>query len=423
MDSIVQIDQSVYAAYHNHYPFYHTLLVRLFVVDIGMSLFKDANNAVMVYSVFQILSMSAIFAYICLTLYEAGVSKKWTIFAVLAYAFGGYHMMYSITMWKDVLFGGVVALFLCALYRVLKGIGRKNGNYILLVVGALGTCLLRSNGMAAFVLFFIILFFVLRKTEKKALWVLLGTLAMAVILKYPVIKMLNVPQPDMVEFLSIPEQQIARLIADDVPLEEDEIEQLEKIADLNRIKENYLFYLSDPVKNILRQGNPQYLEEHKWDYFLLWLRLGLKHPGKYLEAWIDQTKGFWNGGYDFYVADVTVFQNSYGIELTVKDGILSKPLKYWINAFLSDPAFQLFKAIGLHVWMIVLCGTICAMKKKRQGVMFLLPMAIILTLLITTPVFAEFRYAYGIFTSFPFLMLTFFTTSEPKQQKTVTDQV
>lgn len=415
-DSFKQIGQNLSGVYSNHHPFWHTMMIKI-CMDLGQTVFHDINCAVAVYSVFQILCMAAVFAYICMTMYQAGISWVWIVITGIVYAVVPYHLVFSMTMWKDVLFGGTAALFGCALYRMQEGIGQKGVNYIPLIIGALGCCLFRNNGMAAFILTFAVLFFVLGKTEKKMLWSLLAVIVVAFVLKHPVLKALGVNQPDLAEYLSIPEQQIARLIADDVPLEEDELTQIGKVMNIERARKEYAPEISDPIKYVVRETNQEYLSEHKWEYFTLWLRLGLKHPDSYLMAWIDQTKGYWNGGYEYWITSPIVFNNDFGIFMPERTNIVAKLFRGWVNKFNSVPIFEVFRSVGLHVWIFTLCEMILFAKKRKEGLICVMPIAVVLTLLISTPVFCEFRYAYAVFTLFPFVMLlTFFTPGKKKTE-------
>ncbi len=405
-DSISQIGQNLSGSYSNHHPFWHTMIIRV-VMDAGMTVFGDINSAVMVYSVFQILCMAAIFAYIGMTLYQMNVPSGWIMAVSIAYAVIPYHMLYSFTMWKDILFSGCVALFVCVLFRMQKNIGGNPANCIILAISALGCCLLRSNGLAAFALTWIALAFILKKAGKRILAIMLSAMVIAFIMKHPVLKMLQVDQPDAAEFLSIPEQQIARLIADDASLEDDELLQISRIMDPEAVKREYKPHISDPVKDIVRQTGLDYLSEHKQDYLMLWLKLGIRHPDLYLKAWIDQTRGYWHGGYRYWIVAPGVHHNHFGIEAYPQNNIFFTIVNGWSYLFLFDfPVFQIFTSIGLHVWMVVLLGAVCVIRRRREGLLCVLPLAVILSLLISTPVFSEFRYAYAIFTSFPFIALS-----------------
>lgn len=408
IDSLYQIEQVLHVrAFSNHHPFFHTMIIKI-CIDLGMALFGNINSGVAIYSILQILCMAGIFAFVLTTLYQAGLSKGWISVALMAYVLMPYHILYSITMWKDVLFGGVCILFICALYRIIKDIGSKRTNYVAMFFGAAGTCLLRSNGYLALLLTFFVLIVLLGKEHKKLLLTLLVVLVVTFFMKHGLLKILDVSQPDTAEFLSIPEQQIARLIVEGVDMTEDDIWQINKIMDINQVKTDYLPYISDPIKTIVRNTGQEYLNDHKGDYLKLYIRLAFKYPGIYIKAWIDQTKGYWNGGYPYWVAENGIVDNDYGLQAALGNNLISKIMNKWFGFFLYNNTFKLFISIGLHVWIIILSMVIMIIEKRKESVICVLLLALILTLLVSTPVFSEFRYAYAVFTSFPFVVLITF---------------
>ena len=133
-DSVAQIDQTLSGNYTNHHPFWHTMIINL-CLKAGMLLFNDINSACALYCVFQIFSMAAVFAFLVMTMYQAGIRRGWLIATVLGYMLLPYHVLFSFSMWKDILFGGAVALFGCSLYRMIRGIGSRITNYITLSIG------------------------------------------------------------------------------------------------------------------------------------------------------------------------------------------------------------------------------------------------------------------------------------------------
>ena len=404
-DSMHQINQILSGHYTNHHPFWHTMIIKV-ALTIGMKEYHSIGTGVTIYHFFQIICMAGIFAWLIMTLYQAGVSRAWIIIALLAYIVLPYHVVYSMTMWKDVLFGGAVTLFMCTLFRILKGLGKRWLNYAVIAVGALGTCLLRSNGLIAYAVTFLILTIVLLKTEKKLLIILLCFMIAALILKYPVLQRLNVQQPSTGEYLSIPGQQFARLLWEGVELEEDELAELQKIMDTEAAKQKYNPIISDPVKGTIHS---EYVRENKIKCLSLWLRLGFRHPDVYLRAWIEQTRGYWNAGYEYWIIAAGIQDNNYGIWRPGLDNWILRTMDKWIQDFFSLPVFELFRSIGLHDWILALCATIFFLKKRKEGLFCILPIVNILTLLISTPVFNEFRYNYAVFASFPFVVLITFT--------------
>lgn len=142
---------------------------------------------------------------------------------------------------------------------------------------------------------------IFRKKQYRIILSLVFVLIFSFIMKRPVLAMLNVSQPDTVESLSIPMQQIARVVVDENDLSSQQTELLSKVIDIEKIPDSYSPILHDPIKLLVREkGTVKYLKEHIAEYTKLYLELGLKHPIKFVEAWVDQTKGYWNGGYEYW---------------------------------------------------------------------------------------------------------------------------
>ena len=406
VDSVTQIRQTVTHVYSNHHPYYHTQIVHL-VLNIGTALFGNINAAVATYSVFQIVAMGLCFAFSVFTLWQATRSRRLTLLAFLAYLLLPYHISYSFTLWKDIFFGGVVLLFILGSYRVLKKVGRHPvPNVVLTIVSAFGVCLLRSNGMVAFVITliaFAVLFF--RRGKKAMTFALLGVLAVSFVLKHPVLDALGVTQPDTIESLSIPAQQIARVVADGKPLTEEQRALLGQVVDLDAVPEAYDENISDPIKHLVRDsGRQELLRTRRGDFIRCYLQIGMRYPHKYIEAWIDQTAGYWNGGYRYWIWERGVAENELGLKTTVASSRALSLFEQYRALWRNVPALQPFVSIGLHVWGIVLLALTALVRRDRAALFVTVPfLAVILTLMIATPVFSEFRYAYAVFCGTPFL--------------------
>lgn len=76
-----------------------------------------------------------------------------------------FNICYSCTLWKDVMFAGVVSVFITVLLRILRNIGDIKLNYILLFLSGVGFGVFRSNGWIALVLTFIVMLIFLRKKK------------------------------------------------------------------------------------------------------------------------------------------------------------------------------------------------------------------------------------------------------------------
>lgn len=415
-DSISQISQCFSHSYSNSHPIFHTMLIRFFVM-LGMNIFDDINLGVAFYCIFSIMLMSAAFAYAVVTLYQLKVNFKIIILVVMVYFFHPCHILYSFIVWKDIPFSAAVLLFTVSVFRYIKEISHNRTiNQIMIVVSSFGICMFRGNGLI--VLFVIILsfLFLFKKNYRKLLISFACVLALSLIITYPVLRVLHIEQSDSVELLSIPIQQIGRTINEEKELTESQIRMISKVVDVDEVKSTYKPNISDPLKNLIREkGDREYLNKHMAEYVFLYFQIGLRHPGSYIRGWTDQTKGYWNAGYYYSLFSYVVSNNNLGIKRTV----LSEPIRFicccyfdmWEYFDLTKP----FISIGIHTWLILLAVFIGYRKKDKLVVFLTVPcLAIIFTLLIGTPVYAEFRYAYALFCCLPFLAVIAFCNAPAK---------
>lgn len=389
-------------AYNNMMPFWHTMTVKVFV-ELGLLIFGDINAAVALFHCAQILFLAACFGYAVKTMYEIGL-PRWALAAVfLLFAVQPYNIAYSVTLWKDIPFAGAVLLFITALYRILKSVGTKN--YGPLILGAAGMSLWRTNGLLAFGVTFLVLALLLRKSQPRLLKVMLGVLVACWFLMYPFLTLLGIGQTHFVEVLSIPLQQIARVITQGRTLTPEQTDLLGQILILDRVAQVYDPLTVDPIKyEAFQYGNQEYFLNHPWEYGKLYLQLGLQYPADYLKAWIDETKGYWNGGYFYWIYTQGIHENVYGLVASYGSNPVASLYAALFRYVEKLEILQPFTSIGLQVWAIVSCTLVNALKKRRELLLGIPLVVLAAGLWIGTPVYAEFRYAYPFFLAAPFLI-------------------
>lgn len=166
-DSVDIIKQALYGPYSNHHPYYYTRTVEFFLVR-GMEWFHDINASAAFFSVFQIVFMALCISYVIVTFYQMGIPMKLIMGCLIWYVAMPFHIMYSFTMWKDVMFGGFVVVFIVSVFRIWKKIGEKEFlSYSMLILGGGGMCLFRSNGWISFVLTFFCFLFLFGEDHRK----------------------------------------------------------------------------------------------------------------------------------------------------------------------------------------------------------------------------------------------------------------
>ena len=401
-DSISQMVQLLNGSYSNHHPFYHTMVIKIFVM-LGMHLFNEINAAVATYSVFQIVFTSLCFAFTVSTMARMKAPRWIVIMSIMFFVLMPYHIIYAITMWKDIMFGCFVLMLVTAIFRCMNDIGHMVLDYIMLAVASLGTCLFRSNGFFAFVILTIAFVVLWKLKNKRMLIVFASAIIISFIMKHAVLARLEVPQPDTIESLSIPAQQIARVIQEGCELNDWQRELLSDVIEIDQIPENYKDYISDPIKSLVRQkGNQNLLVEKKSDYIKLYFSLGMKYPMVYLRAWIDQTRGYWNAGYEYWRWALIVQENELGIARTTNNISIDLLLREYLWLFTNLQGLRLFLSIGFFIWIDILMLMIALIRKDKVGAFISLPILVVVaSLLVATPVFSEFRYIYAAFCTLP----------------------
>ncbi|MDE7331110.1 MAG: hypothetical protein K2O16_02565 [Lachnospiraceae bacterium] len=406
-DSINQFEQVLgIIPYSNHHPWMHTLLIKLFY-DMGLAITGSMLVALSCYTFFQMCVLSFSVSYFINTLKQYRIKPLICFLITLFYALVPYHAVYSVTIWKDILFAAAVLCFGCTLLRCIK----KASYADLCIMGISGMmlCLFRSNGWYAFLLCFPILLFYFRKNKKTLYPVFFAIFLVSVLIKYPLMNALHVTQPDLVESLSIPIQQVASVLCNDRKLTDDELELIENVIDLTYIKDLYVPYFADNMKELVRAGHPEYLAEHRQEFFKLWLSLGLRYPGDYLTAYIRQTYGYWYPDFFYLVADAEgVSATSLGVSHTplIRGPLVVKLKEISIKLGGMVPIYGTLWSMGVICWVLIFCIGCAIVRRELQKLILYLPSAaLLLTVLIATPVATEFRYVYFMVFSFPFYLM------------------
>lgn len=407
-DSLNQFEQVLgVIPYSNHHPFMHTLLIKL-LYTIGFKITGSMLVALSFYTFFQMCMLSLSISYFIGTLRQYGVRSAICFVITLFYALVPYHAVYAVTIWKDILFAAAVLGFGCALLRLFK----RTGAFDLCVfaICGLALCLFRSNGWYAFLLCLPFLFFHFRKRKKSLFPILCGVLLAAVIIKYPVMNRLHVVQPDLVESLSIPVQQVTAVICNDRELTSKERSLIEQVVDLTYIKDLYNPYFADNIKELVRAGSQDYLAAHKGEFLKLWASLLLRYPGDYLTAYIHQTYGYWYPDSFYLVAEAEgVSATSLGVSHTPLIGgplvIKAKEISIKLGGML--PLYGTLWSMGVVCWVLIFCiGCAFIRNEKKKLILYLPSVALLLTVLIATPVATEFRYVYFMVLSLPFYIMS-----------------
>lgn len=409
-DSINQFAQILgESPYSNHHPWTHTMLFGFFY-HTGYALTGNMVAAVSCYTLFQMYLLSGSIAYFISTLRIYRIRPFILLMITAFYALIPYHAVFSVTIWKDIPFAAAVLFFGCTILRLTYMNKVRFREMAAFTLSGIMICLFRSNGWYAFVFALPFLLFIYHKRARvfyPALFIILCT---AIIVKYPVMNAFHVEQPDFIESVCIPMQQITAVICNDRALSEEQLDLVENVVDLTYIKDLYNPTFADNIKELVRAGNQDYLTSHKKEFLKLWIDLGLRYPGDYLTAYVKQTYGYWYPDSFYLVAEAEgVSATRYGVSHTPLIGgpLVIKGKEIAIKLGSMVPIYGTLWSMGVACWiMIFSIGTVIIRREYHKLTCYLPSTALLLTVLIATPVATEFRYVYFMVFSLPFYLIT-----------------
>lgn len=402
MDSRVQLSYIEEVIFKNNHPFVQTWFEGG-IYNLGKLLFNNSNLAMGFYTLIQMLILSAIFAYAVRFLYKYKFKPIIVVLVLLAYGLLPQFTIYSVTIWKDVLFGGAMLLLLITLAEMTLSEHLKFSNMLLFILACLMILFFRNNGVYILMVCFPFWVYCFRKKIKIILPVLVGLFAVYFVVTGPIYNYLKVEKPDSVESLAIPLQQVGRVIASDGEMNKNEREYLQSIFNFAEIKDIYSPYIVDPVKN---HANRVELSNTKNQFFSVWLTLFLKNPDTYIEAYLSQTLGYWYPSVKYWTVG-SPYRDSYNIyNINLLPNFLTKVID---SMYSTDYSLSvLCWGIGLGFLMLLLSVVISYIRKieKEKYIAWFIPFfGLWLTMMLASPVYAEYRYVYGLFTSLPIIIL------------------
>jgi hypothetical protein len=469
-DSVWQLEQACgWVSASNHHPYAHTLIIKCFFM-LGYRIFGTYTGAAAFYVFFQMVFMAAVYALVPYHFYKKGIHNFYIALTLLFYALLPINGLYSICMSKDALFSAVLLLYAWQTWKIAESLApadtasvlsgqmtdarrrrlkrtlsKENRDAVLYFISGLAVCLLRSNGIFVFLGTSVCLAVkltrligALRKssgirtedasdratakltsaivkvsglsfdrTWKKYLFSMAGVLLCYLLWQGPVLKALDVEQPDTIEGLTMPTQHLLSAYLNGGTLTEDELAMMNAVVPMDQVATYYNPYFFDIVKEFIRsEGNQEVIAEHKWEYFQLWLKVGLRNPRQYLEAEVKQTLGYWAASipdYQYLYEQYLMAENPF--EMTTQRKVFSYDFSLKVDDFLLR--FQEFYnkvwSLGLNTWLLV-AAFFYAVYRRKTGMLYVPYVMLLVSLLLATPAYSEFRYVYGLFAALPLLI-------------------
>ena len=399
-----------------HHTIIHTLMMSAFI-RLGNLLGLYSLGALL-YSLTQMIIMSAIFSFALryLAYRNAGQTVRFLVFAY--FALYPVNALYSMTGWKDVIFGGLclmLFLFIIEIFRRPKTMLFSKTKIAATCAVAILFTLFRNNAVYALVLFLPFLLLSMRKYWKRLILVAVICTITVSVFNWCAYHVFGIDKPDVGEAMSVPLQQIARTVTyHQSELTQTQTDSLSRYVLVDELPRLYNPRLSDPVK--FNAFNRDAFHDNMSGFIKIWIELGIKYFGEYVESFLYNSYGYWFPDTDYWV--YTYEQIGVGSVELISPGqkqSVSGAIDFLVGGL---PALSMLSSVGFMVWVIVFSvGVMIINRKKNLIVPVLLPGFLWFTTL-ASPVYAEYRYVYGVMLCAPVIfVLSALKTKETPIQK------
>ena len=416
-DAEGQLYQVIAHDYSTHHPLLHTLFLGAFF-ELGGQALGSYSAGMAVHSVVQMLLMAGTFGYTLTYLYRKGISVYLRIALLTFYAVFPTNSILALSTTKDVLFSALVLLYTITVYRMAAGECFKKKDWVVYVLLSGLLLHFRNNAIYAYVLAVPLIYLGLCRRKggenpqdvslrKNYLFMSILALVLFAVSNLALKASLNAQDGSPREMLSIPLQQMARtrVKAEETLLPETR-QELDKYIPSEWVFAAYNPYLADPVKN------RAVIHDDPAGLIGIWIRLGTQHPQIYIDAFLDNSIGYW------FLEDRTHAQ-IYGIGTESGFGYLSTDnrvmpagceivehsylpgLRAAMERIVSDNAYQNLPVIrtifapAFYLWLLCMYAAAAIYRKKYR---LLLPAVFLivyyLTLLLSPTVLIRYMYPF-----------------------------
>ena len=300
-DAIYQIRDFAQGNLTDHQPVIHTLMLGFSVFTLGHTILNSDSLGLAFYCALQIWLMSVLLAWAITKLVRLGFVKS-ALLLFFFLLFFPYNYLLACSTTKDPIFACLFVL--AAIYAIELHVCLRRGCALshtwalqFSLVMLLG-CLFRNNAVYAYVLYLMFAVVVCCKHRKTICFAALMLLAGWMLYTHPIYDALGVHREGRASMLSVPAQQLARAAMTN--RRDLSAGDLQEIAAYYPTWQQYRLGIADDVKKSL---NEQLFASDPIAFFRLWLRVGLKAPLSYIDAFLVLTLGNWYPDMQYPVPD------------------------------------------------------------------------------------------------------------------------
>lgn len=400
-----------YDSLNNHHPAFYVFINYAFL-SLGQAMGLTLAMSVALIALVHLVVLAFCCSYFTVKLRELFSSDVVFVLAWVFFALNPVIAQYSVTIWKDVLFSGLFLVFVIQYAFLII----KSGEFIsdkkrivVFVLIALCCSLLRNNAFVAILISVAFLLYI-KQIRKIAFILLVSILIPFCLISGPGYFLAGVQPTHFAESISVPLQQLGRVVAEKGVITDEQRYFLNQIMPYEQWSEKYNPASPNSIK-FAGNFDDTFLEEHRIDFIACWAQIGLQNPSMYFRAWCAQTLPFWSmTGTTWYVVPPGyVIDSSQGLVVHNLMGDVASYDDFSLYREAHIAAFEpLYNVAGL-VWLAVFSFMVVFCSNKPKKAFIFLPLGLLwLTFLAATPA-SDYRYLFAFLLLVPlFVAICFF---------------
>lgn len=358
-----------------HHPLMHVLILGG-LTELSVMLTQNGNLGIAVYVILQM-----IFALFVLNrVYDFTSSKIQSriisVFSLLFYSFSPIIQLFVIATTKDSIFAFFELWFLINCFKIQSEKKVSKILWIEFAISILGTLVFRKNGVYIVIPAMIMFIIVASSLRRKLILLFVSLMFIYSIYVFVPLTFFNVAGTKSAEMLSVPMQQMTRVYY----FEKDELTKEEEDEITRFIPKSYLEkYIPTTADSVKLGFDSEEFDYNKIDFFKIWLKLGVKHPMSYINAFLVNTVDLWyplavNDGYRWLYGNDETKSDFFDYRVAEPGNqiVLNKPFNIFYEyistskKITANPVASFFLNPGwcLLMWVCLLLKSIFRKDKK-----------------------------------------------------------
>ena len=412
-------------AWTAHHPILHTAMLWL-TRELGRALTGSNQTGALLYSLLQMVLMSALYAEVCLYLRQKKAPKWLWIGSLLFFGFHPVNSLMALCATKDSLFTAVFAVLVVQLLRMAEYpeiFFASRRRQLLFCVNIFFLFAFRNNGFHTFLFCIPFLLWAYRRYWKKMLLLCVICLGVYGIYTGPVYAALGIEPGDPREMCSVLMQSAARVYN----LDNSGLTEEEKKVILGTIDEeglnSYTSRFADPVKAYFHGSE---FAKNPLPFLKTWVSVGKSHKKMYVDSFLAGTFGYWypgnsiedtGSGRDYFEYYCKEFREDVDVTMESRIPALSEFYRKIGNeaSFQKVPVVAATFNLGVYTWLWLFTMLLLLYSRQWRRLIVMAPFTGYFLTNLLGPV-VKMRYHYPFIACAPLLLYLCWRVWQERQE-------